>query len=61
MSEQDKKKELAKLRRKANEIAADIHDIVEERLMTDYNDLPQLAEEAVKACEAFHAFKNQDN
>jgi len=61
MIEQEKKKELAKLRRKANEIAADIHDIVEERLMTDYNDLPRLAEDAVKACETFHAFKNQDN
>lgn len=54
---EDEKRELARLRRVAAEIAARIHDIVEERLLSDYRELPGLAEELVAACDAFHAFR----
>ena len=57
----DLKKELAKRKRKATEIAAQIHDIVEETLLTDYNQLPDLSEKIVKACEEYYAFKKENS
>lgn len=54
---EEDRKELARLRRVAAEIAARVHDIVEERLLEDYGALPGLAAELVAACDAFHAFR----
>ncbi|MEY4504759.1 MAG: hypothetical protein RL154_1055 [Pseudomonadota bacterium] len=59
--EENKQQELAKLKRKAVEIASAIHDIVEDRLMTDYNDLKPLSEQAIAAVEKFHAYKKENS
>lgn len=55
----DDRKELARLRRLVADVAARIHDIVEERVLTDYPALPALATELGVACEAYHAFKRE--
>lgn len=54
-------RELAKLKRKAVEIASAIHDIVEDRLMTDYKELRPLSEQAIAAVEEFYAYKKSNN
>lgn len=56
---EDDRKELARLRRLVAEVAARIHDIVEERVLVDYGALPALAAELTTACEAYHAFKRE--
>lgn len=61
MEEKELKKELAKRKRKATEIAAQIHDIVEETLMSDYKELPNLSEKIVTACDEFYAFKKENS
>ncbi len=55
----DGRKELARLRRVVAELAGRIHDVVEERVLTDYAALPALAAELATACEAFHAFRRE--
>ncbi len=45
-------KELARLRRKACEVAAQIHDIVEERLWQDHTELPDLCQQLLTAIAA---------
>ena len=57
VDEKEAKKELAKLRRAAVELAAQVHDIVEERLWEDYAQLPSLGEQIVTAVKAVEAFK----
>lgn len=47
-----RKKASAK-KRIATEWASKIHDVVEDSLWSDYNTLPELAQEAVAACEAW--------
>ena len=47
----EEKKQLAKLKRIATEIAGQIHDVVEENLWTDFNQMPLLSEKLVAACE----------
>lgn len=61
MSEETKelKKEFAKLKRQAVEIASEIHDIVEDTLWMDYNKMPELSEKLVKAVEAANSFKTE--
>ncbi len=61
MDEKALKKELAKRKRKATELAAQIHDIVEETLLVDYNELPKLSQKAVEACEEYYAFKKENS
>lgn len=51
------KRELAKLRRLAVEVASEIHDIVEDTLWTDYVKMPSLAEKLKLAVEAANDFK----
>jgi len=60
MSEEAKelKKELAKYKRQAVEIAGQIHDIVEDTLWTDYVKLPELSEQLKSAVEEANAFKD---
>jgi len=62
MSEETKelKKELAKYKREATEIASAIHDIVEDTLWTDYVKMPGLAEELVAAVQKANDFKDQN-
>ena len=59
MSEEMKenKKELAKLKRMAVEIASEIHDIVEDTLWTDYVKMPELSQRLKAAVEEANAFK----
>ena len=59
MSEEikEKKKELAKFKRMAVEIASEIHDIVEDTLWTDYNRMPELSQRLVDAVKEANEFK----
>ena len=52
------KKELAKRKRMAVEIASEIHDIVEDTLWTDYVKMPELSEKLRAAVEEANAFKD---
>ncbi|MEA1919271.1 MAG: CCE_0567 family metalloprotein [Campylobacterota bacterium] len=51
------KKELAKRKRMAVEIASEIHDIVEDTLWTDYVKMPELSEKLKVAVEEANNFK----
>lgn len=53
----DHKKELAKLKRLAVEIASEIHDIVEDTVWTNHVKMPELAEKLYKAVEAANQYK----
>ena len=44
------KKDVSAKKRIATEWASQIHDLVEDRLLTDYAKLPELAAGAVQAC-----------
>jgi len=59
MSEEMKenKRELAKLKRLAIEIASEIHDIVEDTVWTDYNKKVGLSEKLKVAVEEANSFK----
>ncbi|MGD9969611.1 MAG: CCE_0567 family metalloprotein [Sulfuricurvum sp.] len=57
MSEVDHKKELAKLKRLATEIASQIHDIVEDTLWTDYVKMPELAQQLHEAVKTANDYK----
>ena len=61
MSEEMKenKRELAKLRRIAMEIASEIHDIVEDTIWTNHVKLPQLSKKLYDAVEEANAFKEK--
>lgn len=58
---EDPKKELATMKRKASEIASKIHDIVEDTLWTEYNELRPLAEEIIAAIDKYYEFKKANN
>ncbi|KIM11364.1 MAG: hypothetical protein KU37_06970 [Sulfuricurvum sp. PC08-66] len=62
MSEEtkDAKKELARLKRMAVEIASQIHDIVEDTLWTDYDKMPTLSAQLVEAVKEANHFKEQN-
>jgi len=55
------KKGLAKRKRKAVEIASEIHDIVEDTLWTDYVKMPELSEKLKVAVEEANNFKTENN
>lgn len=59
MSEETKvlKKELAKRKRLAVEVASEIHDIVEDTLWSDYDKMPGLSEKLVGLVKEANAFK----
>lgn len=63
MSEETKalKKELAKRKRMAVEIASEIHDIVEDTLWSDYVKMPELSEKLVAAVQEANDFKAQNS
>ncbi|HHD79546.1 MAG TPA: hypothetical protein ENK98_07960 [Epsilonproteobacteria bacterium] len=62
MSEEAKtiKKEWAKRKRMAVEIASEIHDIVEDTLWVDYVKLPELSEKLSAAVEEANKFKAEN-
>jgi len=62
MSDETKelKKELAKRKRMAVEIASEIHDIVEDTLWTDYTKMPELSEKLKAAVEEANTFKAEN-
>lgn len=49
------KKEVSSKKRIAMEFASQIHDLVEDRLLSDYSQLPTLAQQTVAACEDWAA------
>ena len=57
MDEKELKKELARLKRIAVEIAGEIHDIVEDTLWIKYKELPILSGKIVEAIKEAEAFK----
>jgi hypothetical protein len=60
-NEKDLKREYAKLKRLAVEIASEIHDIVEDTLWTNYVNMPALAEKLKIAVQEANDFKDQHN
>jgi hypothetical protein len=54
------KKELAKRKRMAVEIASEIHDIVEDTLWVDYVKMPDLSEKLSLAVEEVNKFKEEN-
>lgn len=48
-----------KLKFRAGQKASDLHDLIEDRLMTDFEDIPPFAETAYLACKEWSA-KNQE-
>jgi hypothetical protein len=56
----DQKKELAKRKRIAIEIASEIHDIVEDSLWVDYVKMPKLSEKLVAAVQEANQFKAEN-
>ncbi len=55
----DPKKELAKLKRLATEVASQIHDIVEDTLWSDYVKMPELAQQLYEAVKAANDYKKE--
>lgn len=55
------KKELAKRKRMAVEIASEIHDIVEDTLWVDYVKMPELSEKLSLAVEEVNKFKVEND
>jgi len=53
------KKEFAGYKRKVNEIAGEIHDIVEDTIWVDYVKLPDLSQKVEEAMKDLIAFKAQ--
>ncbi|WP_221797314.1 CCE_0567 family metalloprotein [Oceanobacter mangrovi] len=49
------KKNASAKKRMATEVASMIHDVVEDTYWTDYNKLPEMAQQAIEACEAWKA------
>jgi len=57
--QKEMKKELAKFKRKVVELAGEVHDIVEDRIWTDYNQLPKLSEDISVAMREVLEFQEQ--
>jgi len=57
---ENKKKELARLKRIATDLASRVHDIVEESLLQDYKELLTLSQQINDACESYHKFKKEN-
>ena len=52
-------RQVNKLKFKAGQKASDLHDLIEDRLLTDFEDIPAFAEAAYNACKEWHE-KNQE-
>lgn len=51
------KKDVSTKKRIATDWASKIHDVVEDSLWSNYSDLPELAQQAVSACEEWAVAK----
>ncbi len=49
----DLEKEVNKLKFKAGQKASELHDLVEDRLLMDFEDIPSFAKETYIACKAW--------
>lgn len=49
----DLETEVNKLKFTASQKASDLHDLIEDRLLTDFEDIPVFAEKAYLACKAW--------
>lgn len=52
-------KDMRKKKRIATEFASQVHDLVEDRLWTDYPQLVELAQQTTAACEAWKAAEKE--
>lgn len=59
IEQKERKKELAKYKRKVLELAGMIHDIVEDTLWDEYVKLPQLSNDIQFAMQELNSFKAQ--
>ena len=48
-----------KLKFKAGQKASELHDLIEDRLLTDFEEIPLYAEEAYKACKEWSDKKKE--
>ena len=46
-------KAVNKLKFRASQAAGELHDLIEDRLLTDFEDIPSFAEAAYAACKAW--------
>lgn len=54
-------KQVRKLKRLATELAGEVHDLVEDRLWQDYEQLPDLVEKTRQACRQWQQAEQQLN
>jgi len=52
-------KEVNKLKFKAGQKASELHDLIEDRLLTDFEDIPAFAEAAYAACKEWSDKQNE--
>lgn len=52
-------RQVNKLKFKAGQKASDLHDLIEDRLLTDFEKIPEFAEATYKACKEWHE-KNRE-
>lgn len=53
------KKDMSSKKRIATEWASQVHDLVEDRLLTDYEQLSELAEKTIAACQEWKEAKSR--
>ncbi|WP_372776149.1 CCE_0567 family metalloprotein [Mangrovibacterium sp.] len=51
--------EINRLKFKAGQKASELHDLIEDRLLTDFEDIPAFAEAAYVACKAWSDKQNE--
>ncbi len=54
-------KQVAKLKFIASQKASDLHDLIEDRLMSDFEDIPAYAEATYQACKAWKEKQDELN
>ena len=59
MTEAEHRKEFAKLKRLAIEVASEIHDIVEDTVWSNHVKMPELAQKLYEAVEKANSYKAQ--
>ncbi len=59
LAQQQLKKQLQKAKRIACERAAELHDLVEERLPAAYEEIPAIAQACYEACQAWAQLNNE--
>lgn len=55
----DLEKEVNKLKFKAGQKSSELHDLIEDRLLMDFEDIPRFAAETYEACKAW-SIKNME-